>query len=133
MSILSLFILTCGIIGVWILAGRYEWQIPVNLTNIIISWKRPKEDWETLEALVLNIEAREFVTDNMEKEIYIVRKSRKYKTDYVQMNVGLQVSQKLPDNEELERAKQRLEKRFPGLTISFTSQELEDKECCSMF
>ena len=131
MSVLWLFILTCGIIGVWILAGRFEWQIPINLANKIISWKHPKKDCEILEAMVLNIEAREFITDNMEKEIYIVRKSRKNKTDHVQMNVGILVSHDPPDNKEIERAKQRLEKRFPGLTVSLKVQEDNNAVLCS--
>lgn len=117
--------------GVWILAGRYEWQIPNNLANKIITSKRLKKDCDILEAMVLNIEAREFITENMEKEIYIVRKSRKNRADYVQMNVGIHMSQDPPDNKEIERAKQRLEKRFPGLTVSLKVQE--DNECCSMF
>lgn len=131
MSVLSLFILTCGIIGVWILAGRYEWQIPAKLTNKIISWKRPKEDWDSLQALVLNIEARVFITDNMEKEIYIVRKSRKHKNDHMQMNVGIQVATDPPNQEEIERAKQRLEKRFPGLTVNLKVQEVNNAVLCS--
>ncbi len=131
MSVLWLFIVICGIMGVWILAGRYEWQIPNNLANKIITSKRLKKDCDILEAMVLNIEAREFITENMEKEIYIVRKSRKNRADYVQMNVGIHMSQDPPDNKEIERAKQRLEKRFPGLTVSLKVQE--DNECCSMF
>lgn len=80
-----------------------------------------------IEAVVVNIEAREFITDNMEKEIYIVRKSRKNKSNHLLMNVGIQIDDETSDSVEIERAKLRLEKRFPGLTVNFTIQEQEDK------
>lgn len=83
--------------------------------------------------MVLNIEAREFITEDMEKEIYIVRKSRNQKSSNMVMNVGIQVETDQPD-EEIERAKQRLEKRFPGLTVSLVSQAQEDNDavlCCN--
>ncbi|KUO61993.1 MAG: hypothetical protein APF84_05025 [Gracilibacter sp. BRH_c7a] len=126
MSVFSLFILICGIIGGWIIAGRYEYQIPISLSNRIVSWKLLERNREALDALVVNIEAREFITENMEKEIYIVRKSRKPRDEHMLMNVGIQIEQNPPDNEEIEKAKQRLEKRFPGLTVNFSSQGQED-------
>ncbi len=131
MSVLSQFLLICGVIGLWIFAGRYEWQIPKNIADKILSWKSPRKDWEKLGILVLNIEAQEFITDNMEKEIYIVRKSRKHKNDHMLMNVGIEVAEDPPNREEIERAKQRLEKRFPGLTVSLKLQEDNNAVLCS--
>lgn len=120
-----LLTLICSIIGLWIIAGRYEWQIPAHLANKIIRWMGTKKEQEMLDAIVVNIEAREFITESMEKEIYIVRKSRKHKTDHLLMNVDVQIGQKKSDTEEIARAKLRLEKRFPGLTVNFAVQEQE--------
>lgn len=127
---LFFILLACTIVIVWNLAGRYEWQIPTYLSEKITylsekktSWKYLRETAEAVETVVLNIEAREFITDDMEKEIYIVRRSRKPNKDRLLMNVEIQPDEDLIGSNEIVKAKLRLEKRFPGLTINVTQQD----------
>ena len=123
MTVFYLAVLACVIVVAWNLTGKYEWPIPDYLRKKIISWKYGGEEAVPVDTLVLNIEAREFITDDMEKEIYIVRKSRKVNNDCLLMNVEVHSSKEEIGSTDIDKAKLRLEKRFPGLTINITQQD----------
>ena len=124
MTVFYLFLLACVIVIAWNLTGKYEWQLPVYLRERIASWKNDRKQAVPADTLVLNIEAREFMTDEMEKEIYIVRKSRNQNSDSLLMNVKVRSGIGGIGSTDIDKAKLRLEKRFPGLTINVTRQDM---------
>lgn len=130
MTIAVLTILYASIIVLWFLVGRYEWRVPFALRRGIIAFLRKREK-EAVESLVLKIEAREFITADLEKEIYIVKKARSGSTDNIVMNVGIPKEIDVPVQTEYARTKQRLERRFPGLTINFAWEEKEKAHAVS--
>ena len=118
------YILLIGIVcGVWVIAGRYEWQIPPSLVRII-SNLRPTEEEVAIPALLsLKIEAMELKHEDIEKEIYILRKSRRGSVGEIVMNVEIDVSQEDFVAEDQEKTKLRLESRFSGLTVNYTKKK----------
>lgn len=123
MSVWYYFIFTGAILILWLIAGRVEWHLPLGLAQKISNLTRLREEQEAREAFILNFEAREFAPDDIEKEVYIIRKSRNGNQEHIVMNVGVQTPEHIFGPEEKEKAKQRLERRFPGLTVNFTKKE----------
>lgn len=101
-------LITGAIIIVWILAGSAEWRLPSNIEHKVIRLGGQMDDHTALTVL-----AREFDFEDIEKEIYIIRKSAK-------SGEGLVMNIDMTDNE---RTKERLEKRFPGLTVNFMKRK----------
>lgn len=121
MSIAVLMVYT-SVIVLWILAGRYEWRVPDSLCRRIQAYLC-RQNKEVRESLELIIEAREFISADLEKEIYIVKKARSRRTDNVIMTVDISAETNISGQTDFARTKQRLEKRFPGLTINFTWED----------
>lgn len=115
------------IIGLWILAGRFEWKPTPSIVRIIRD-SCPREEKQPEASVTLNIEALEFNHEDMEKEIYVIRKSRRSMIDGAEMNVRIETSEDIFGEEEIEKTKLRLEKRFPGLTVNFTRKEQGEKD-----
>ncbi len=128
MNVWMYIILMILIISLWILVGRYEWRLPsfwVRKISVLSGWQ---EKDVARQAFILNFEAREFASEDIEKEVYIIRKSRSGNGQCIIMNVGVKAPEHIFSEEEREKAKLRLERRFPGLTVNFTKEELEKKD-----
>lgn len=125
MNLAGHFVLSGLVLIFWIIAGRAEWRIPLSVEKRIRCLIRPQAQAVTESVLLLNFEAREFEYDDLEKEIYIVRKSRKPSSQNIVMNVRLNYQEEM--TEDRERIKNRLERRFPGLIIHYT-HEAEEEE-----
>lgn len=122
-------ILLLGLIIVcWVIAGHREWHLPAGLAAKISALGRSREDEEYRKAFVLNFEAREFASEDIEREVYIIRKSRNQTSGNIVMNVAVQAPDHRFSEAEREKAKARLERRFPGLTVNFTRKEQEGKD-----
>ena len=121
-------ILGTAIIFIWLIAGKYEWTPPSPLIKKIEDLRKRTET-DCVETITLAIEAREFSFDDIEKEIYITRKSRKPQLIDVRMQVNIAdtLSRSCLGEEEKQRTKQRLEKRFPGLTVDFCDEKQVEK------
>jgi len=130
MDIVISLIIIGIIIGLWILAGKYEWKVPARISENMPKAIPRKQENCIIETVELDIEAREFIHEDMEKEIYIIRKSRKKLTP-VQMNVRIEAAEGLWIETEREKTKRILEKRFPGLTVNYTLKEQEEKDAFS--
>lgn len=129
MSVGYYLIIIGAIIILWGIAGCYEWNLPYSLAKKVIGLGYLREEQDIREAFILNFEAREFPSDDIEKEIYIIRKSRRGKTSgSIVMNVGVEPPEHIFDEKEREKAKLRLERRFPGLTVNFTKKEQEEND-----
>lgn len=106
----------------WTVVGKLEWQVPSFLGRKIQNLSGPEAVEAIGDDLILSIEAREFTFDDIEKEIYIIRKSRKLVNQHIVMNVKLDTELDLDANER-EKTKVRLEKRFPGLLVHYTQRK----------
>lgn len=119
-------IIVLSIVFLWFYVGKYEWQIPAFLTKRIQRFRQKvsleNEDNCEAEAVILNIEAREFNHSDIEKEIYIIRKSRRTLETDIVMNVNLNTEKTESLEQARERSKHILEKRFPGLTVNYTEE-----------
>ncbi|HHV64861.1 MAG TPA: hypothetical protein GXX46_07305 [Peptococcaceae bacterium] len=104
----------------WVLAKHWEWRLPSGLAAKINNFIRRLEEEKARTAFIVNFEAREFQVDDLEKEVYIIRKSSKEAGAGLIMNVGVRLTKPNICKSELEKAKARLERRFPGLTINFS-------------
>lgn len=125
MNLAEYFFLFGLVVIFWIIAGRVEWKIPISLEKRIRGLIRPQAQAITESVLLLNFEAREFKYDDLEKEIYIVRKSRKQAAQNIVMNLRPNFREMLTEDEE--RTKSRLEKRFPGLIVHYTHKAEGEK------
>ncbi|RNC28865.1 MAG: hypothetical protein AWM53_01052 [Candidatus Dichloromethanomonas elyunquensis] len=65
------------ILGLWLIAGKFEWIIPNCMQRNIWRIKQDHEDHLLKDAIVLNIEAGQFIQGDIEREIYLLRKSKK--------------------------------------------------------
>lgn len=120
--IISLIML--GIIfSLWFIAGKYEWQIPVFLAQHIQVPSLGREENCEAEAVMLNIEAREFIHEDIEKEIYIIKKSKKNQNLEIVMNINFKTEENKRIEQEKAKSKHILEKRFPGLTVKYSEEE----------
>lgn len=122
------YLLFCSvIIALWLIAGKYEWRLPLTVRHTLSNLTATNK--EAVPAfLTLNIEAVEFDHGDVEKEIYIVRKSRRSNSQDIPMDVGINISEESLTEGEKDRIKMRLEKRFPGLTVSFAQREEEEED-----
>lgn len=118
-------LITGMIIIVWIIAGRFEWRTPSEVEQKILDWRGQLNNHN-----IVTIAAIEFDFEDIEKEFYLIRKSAKPGEELVMYILSLNVGEKdtrynadyMTDNEKT-RAKERLEKRFPGLTVKFYEKE----------
>ncbi|NLI91061.1 MAG: hypothetical protein GX434_02305 [Peptococcaceae bacterium] len=123
---IAVYLLFWGmILGLWIFAGKFEWIIPDYLAVGIRGMSSKKHENLFQDALVLNFETREFIQDDIEKEIYVIRRSTGKKNQPIVMNVKIHGTENFLEKDEKEKAKQRLEKRFPGLVVNYTNGEGE--------
>jgi len=76
--------------------------------------------------VTLNIEAWEFIYTEIEKEVYMIRKSKKTKIDSIEMNVCVSAANGIKETEK-EKTKMRMENRFSGLTVNFCKEEKEEE------
>ncbi|QHA01717.1 hypothetical protein [Dehalobacter restrictus] len=116
-------VLAVGLIILWLWAGQYEWELPDALSEWIEAFRtnNTRQVKTITNNAVLAIEAREFDHEDIEKEIYMVRKTRNRQEGII---VRIDLSQEnanLPKDEQ-ERTKARLERRFPGLTVQYTQK-----------
>ncbi|NBJ16680.1 MAG: hypothetical protein FNP40_14185 [Dehalobacter sp. 4CP] len=116
-------VLAVGLIILWLWAGQYEWELPDALSERIEAFgtNNTRQVKTITDNAVLAIEAREFDHEDIEKEIYMVRKTRNRQEGII---VRIDLSQEnanLPKDEQ-ERTKTRLERRFPGLTVQYTQK-----------
>ncbi|WP_368293382.1 hypothetical protein [Dehalobacter sp. TBBPA1] len=116
-------VLAVGLIILWLWAGQYEWELPDALSERIGAFRtnNTRQVKTITDNAVLAIEAKEFDHEDIEKEIYMVRKTRNRKEGII---VSIDLSQEnanLPKDEQ-ERTKTRLERRFPGLTVQYTQK-----------
>lgn len=123
------YILFVLIIIFWVLTGNLEWQLPSGLARSISAWSRSRQEKELRASFILNFDAREFASEDVEKEVYIIRKSRGGTSPgSIVMNIAVQNPHHGLSEEDREKAKARLERRFPGLTVNFTEKEQEGKD-----
>jgi len=101
---------------IWYFAGRWEWRLSDRLTKRIYLLSRVIAE-EPAVPVSLKIEAWKYGTENIEKDVYMVRKSGKGSNSIV-MNIDLSEADGIDDAEK-EKVRSRLEKRFPGLTVNF--------------
>ncbi|AFV03885.1 hypothetical protein UNSWDHB_1285 [Dehalobacter sp. UNSWDHB] len=116
-------VLAVGLIILWLWVGQYEWELPDALSERIEAFgtNNTRQVKTITDNAVLAIEAREFDYEDIEKEIYMVRKTRNRQEGII---VSIDLSQEnanLPKDEQ-ERTKTRLERRFPGLTVQYTQK-----------
>lgn len=116
-------VLAVGLIILWLWAGQYEWELPDALSERIEAFRtnNTRQVKTITDNAVLAIEAKEFDHEDIEKEIYMVRKTRNRQEGII---VSIDLSQEnanLPKDEQ-ERTKTRLERRFPGLTVQYTQK-----------
>lgn len=121
-------VLLIVIILLWVVTGRFEWHLPTCLAQKIDRVRQIGIEKEAREAFILNFETKEFGSNDIEKEVYIIRKSRKGINTGIILNVGVKNTDHLFDEIEREKAKLRLERRFPGLTVNFTKAESKNSE-----
>jgi len=125
MNLAGYFVLSGLVLIFWIIAGRIEWKIPLSLEKRIRCLIKPEAQAIPESVLLLNFEAREFKYDDLEKEIYIVRKTRKQAAQNIVINLRSNFREVLTEDEE--RTRSRLEKRFPGLIIHYTHEAEGEK------
>ncbi|MEI5986573.1 hypothetical protein [Dehalobacter restrictus] len=116
-------VLAVGLIILWLWAGQYEWELPDALSERIEAFRtnNTRQVKTITDNAVLAIEAKEFDHEDIEKEIYMVRKTRNRQEGII---VSIDLSQEnanLPKDEQ-EKTKTRLERRFPGLTVQYTQK-----------
>jgi hypothetical protein len=128
MNVWMYIILLMLIISLWVLVERYEWKLPSCWAGKIGVLGGRQEKEVARQAFIINFEAREFASEDIEKEVYIIRKSRSENGQCIIMNVGVKAPEPIFSEEEREKAKLRLERRFPGLTVNFTQEEKEKKD-----
>lgn len=114
----AVYLIFWGIILVlWVITEKYEWIIPAFLAEKVQRLPGVKMQRFSQDAVVVDIAATEFMQDDMEKKIYIIRKSKKKIYRPVVMNVKMDPAENWQT--DLEKTKQRLEKRFPGLVVNY--------------
>ncbi len=116
-----IYIIWVLIVLVCIFVGKFEWQVTSILKKKIQSLSVPMAVEAMGNETILSIEALEFNFDDIEKEIYIIRKSRKSMDQHIVMNIKLNTDIEIDINER-EKTKVRLEKRFPGLLVNYIQQ-----------
>lgn len=126
MNIVVYSVLSGLILILWVIAGRIEWCLPVFLENKIRGLIKPQVPEITEVMLLTNFEFKELQYDDLEKEIYIVRKSSRQAAQNIVVNVKPNFRKILTEDDK-ERTKSRLERRFPGLIINYTKDAEEEK------
>ncbi len=118
------------VLSLWFIAGHYELRLSTSTTQKIKNMYRRRGDKEVQnEATIpvtLNIEAWEFIYTEIEKEVYMIRKSKKTKIDSIEMNVCVSAANGIKETEK-EKTKMRMENRFSGLTVNFCKEEKEEE------
>lgn len=106
----------------WLTAGSREYKPPQALVSVIGKLRQKIMDTNSAPVMTLNIEAREFCHDDIEKEIYIIRKSRNQNPADVHFNVMIQTRAETMDQQERDKTVRRLENRFPGINVQFLAE-----------
>jgi hypothetical protein len=116
-------VLAVGLIILWLWAGQYEWELPDALSKRIEAFatNKSRQVKTITENAILVIEAREFDHEDIEKEIYMVRKTRNSQEGII---VSIELSQENANlsKDEQDKTKTRLERRFRGLTVQYTQK-----------
>lgn len=108
------------ILGVWLLSARFEWQTPPSVATLLQKISRRCSRRQERTELVLRIESGQCNPGDLEKEIYIIRKSYKHSGGAIVLNIKVEDFNNL--NREIPKIKSRLEKRFPGMTLNFVGK-----------
>jgi len=113
-------------LGLWLFCGRREWAVPsclVQKINYFREFLKDTETEESIAAFVLQIEANSLIHDELEKEIYMVRKARTDSPGDFPIRVEIHIP---GSNQQMEeQTKRRLEKRFSGVTVNFRNETKE--------